>query len=214
MWARVALNQMVQRVRGVNDRHDEDHQTHPVADGGEVTRILQRVSAGDHAAGAELLEHVYADLHQRAHQCLRSQSNDFTIQPTDLVHEAYIRLARPRDLPWQDRCHFLRAAATAMRRLVVDHARERKAQKRTAEGERMPLEEVLEDYARRSGNIEKLDLALDRLSVVDPEMAQAVDLRFFAGFSAAETAEILGMKVRTFERRWAMTRTWLYGEVK
>lgn len=164
-----------------------------------------------------LAETLYADLRAIAGSYMRRQPPGHTLQTTALVHEAYLKLFGS-DGRWEDEHHFLAATAQAMRRLLVDRARRRAARPASrsldAEDEDgRALDEAVVAYEDRSVSLIGLDEALERLAAFDAEMAKAVELRFFAGLGMAETASVLGLTKRTFERRWAATRTWLYAEL-
>ena len=170
--------------------------------------ILRRLEAGERDARAELIALFYEDLRGRARKLLRGRGNPLTLQTTALANEACVRLLSSR-AAWGDRDHFLSAAARAMRSVLVDRARAHKRLKRSPHGERVPLDEVLQVYQERGVDVGRLDEAIERLAGFDPEMARAVELSFFAALDVAETARMLGMARRTFDRRWAATRAWL-----
>ena len=160
----------------------------------------------------ELLAELYAELRRRAGNVMRGQPAEHTLQPTALVHEAYLKLCGD-DSGWEDRRHFLAAASQAMRHGLVDHARGRTRQKRTPPGEKVPLDRILVTYEDRALDLLALDEALTRLAEADGDMAKAVELRFFGGLSMEETAKVLEMPKRSLERRWKATRAWLHAEV-
>ena len=144
---------------------------------------------------------------------MRERRKDHTLQATALVHEAYLRLHEGRELAASDRVGFLALASTAMRCALVDHARAHGSEKRQPPDERVPLDALLVAYEDRAVDMLALDEALERLDGFDPEMARAVEMRFFGGLSAEETAEFLGIPLRTFERRWKAARAWLRAEI-
>jgi RNA polymerase sigma-70 factor (ECF subfamily) len=156
---------------------------------------------------------VYNELRRVARRYLRSERPDHTLQPTALVHEAYIRLLGQREIMWQNRAHFFGVAAQLMRRILVDHARAHQAEKRGGHKQKVPLDEALEYTADKSAELVALDEALDRLAARDPRQARVVELRFFAGLTEQETAELLGISVRTVKRDWDVARAWLYKEI-
>jgi RNA polymerase sigma factor (TIGR02999 family) len=160
------------------------------------------------------VESLYAELHRLAEQCMLGQPPGHTLQTTALVHEAYLRLAPKAHLAWEDRARFLATAAKAMRHVLVDHARARSRRKRTPPGQELPLDRIVPAYEDRAHDLVALDEALERLAAFDAPMAQAVELRFFGGISFEECARVLGLPLRTFERRWAAVKAWLRAEVQ
>jgi RNA polymerase sigma factor (TIGR02999 family) len=185
-----------------------------MADAATTTSILQRLGAGDGGAQAELLTLVHAELHRMAQQALRGERPGHTLQATALVHEAWMRLVDARATDWSGRAHFFGAAARAMRRILVDHARARAAAKRGGGLARAALDESLLAYEERSLDLLALDEALERLAVADARAARIVDLRFFAGLEMTEIAEVLLVSVPTVERGWRMARAWLRSELE
>ncbi|MEM1450370.1 MAG: ECF-type sigma factor [Planctomycetota bacterium] len=180
----------------------------------EITYLLERAHAGDGDAGDRLMAAVYDELHRRAASLMRGQGEGHTLQASALVHEAYMKLVGARQEPFVNRRHFLSVAATAMRQVLIDHARRKESGKRQAPGEQEPLDSLVVEYASRAIDLEALDVALNELAGFDAEMARAVELRFFADLSVAETAEELGLAPRTLERRWRATRAWLLTRVR
>ena len=187
-------------------------------DSAERTRqLLARMRSGDDAAAADLYETLYADLRGLAGSYMAQERTGHTLQPTALVHEAWMRVAGPRQGDgageYGDRAHFVRTAARAMRRVLVDHARARKTQKR-GEGEvQNGLDEMLAGYAAERIDICELDDVLERLTETDPELGRLVELRFFGGQSLPRIAELLGVSQTTIERRWRIARAWLRTEM-
>lgn len=181
---------------------------------GDITVMLRAAADGDTDARSDLLDALYADLKQCAAGLMQRQPSGHTLQATAVVHEVYMRLFRSSPAGWTDRRHFLLAASRAMRHLLVDHARRRNAAKR--DGVPIPLEEstLVTEFESRAIDLEALDVALKKLANEKPEMARAVELRFFADVSQEEVARILDMPHRTFQRRWAMTRAWLFEELR
>jgi RNA polymerase sigma factor (TIGR02999 family) len=181
---------------------------------GEVTRILSAIEAGDPQAAAELLPLVYDELRQLAAARLANQTPGQTLQPTALVHEAYLRLVggNPQG-PWEGRDHFYAACAEAIRHILVDDARRKQAVKHGGGRRRVPLEEF-HRVAESPEDLLDLDAALTRLAAGQPDKAHLVQLRFFAGLSTAEAADALGVSVATAERWWAFARAWLYRELQ
>lgn len=179
---------------------------------GEITRLLARVRTGDEQANAQLAPLIYDELRRLAAYYIRGERPDHTLQATALVHEAYIRLVG-QDIDWQSRAHFFAVAAQVMRRVLVDYARAAKADKRAGKLHRIPLESALVYAEEQSGELIALDEALERLGQWDPRQSRIVELRFFAGLSVEETAEVLGISTRTVKRDWSMARAWLYSEL-
>jgi RNA polymerase sigma factor (TIGR02999 family) len=177
-----------------------------------VTRLLSAASAGDRAAVEMLLPIVYDELRRRAASLMRHERQGHTLQPTALVHEAYLRLAGQKGLEWRDRSHFFGLAATMMRRILVDHARARLADKRA----HLPISiSLIGDLPGESRSefdeayLLDLDRAIDRLAVAHPRPSQVVELRYFAGLEVEEVAAALDLSPRTVKRDWAFARAWL-----
>ncbi len=177
----------------------------------DVTRLLRRLSAGDELAAEELIPLIYAELHDIAERQMRNERGDHTLQPTALVNEAFLRLAGNHDADWQNRQHFLSLAAQAMRRILVDHARRRNAQKRGGRQDKLELHDALQVASNdhNSVDLEQLDESLKQLAALDPRQAKVVELRFFGGMSVEETAQILDISTATVKRDWAFARAWL-----
>ncbi|MCB1183586.1 sigma-70 family RNA polymerase sigma factor [bacterium] len=176
-----------------------------------ITLLLGDIRAGDTSAVDRLLPLVYEELRRLAQARLASERADHTLQATALVHEAYLRLVDQRAAGWQDRAHFMALAATAIRRVLVDHARRRLAAKRGGGGERLSLTVAeLADAPGADLDLIDLDAALAELGAAKPDHAQVIEMRFFGGMTAAEAAEVLGVTERTVERRWRFARAWLY----
>lgn len=179
----------------------------------DVTKILKQIEQGDTASAAELLPLVYAALRKMAGYRLQREKPGQTLQATALVHEAYIQLVGNAEIRWDGRSHFFAAAAEAMRRILVDHARRRKSVKHGGSFKRRDL---IVDVAAESGDVDQLldlDAALTRLATEDPDMAKLVELRYFAGLSVEDTARALGLSPRTVKRNWAYARAWLGREL-
>lgn len=179
----------------------------------DVTRLLDRWNAGDAAAMPELLAAVYDELRRVADRMMRLERDGHTLQPTALVNELYMKFAGLHDLKLENRRHFYGAAAEAMRRILVDHARARKAAKRGgSDAVRVPLDEVPDAALIADGPVdfERLDDALRALRHVSPDRARVVDLRYFAGLSIADAAEVLEVSPATVVRHWTFARAWLY----
>jgi RNA polymerase sigma factor (TIGR02999 family) len=180
---------------------------------GEITRLLNEVRNGNRSAEAKLLPLVYQDLHRRAANYMRRERADHTLQPTALVHEAYIRLVDQRRILWHDRSHFFAIAAIAMRNVLIDYARKENAQRRGGETNTISLDKDLVFSPQKSSELLALDDALTRLAKVDRRQSQIVELRYFGGLSVEETAAALGLSKRQVERDWAMAKVWLHAEV-
>ena len=180
----------------------------------EVTQLLCMWSGGDGAALESLMEAVYAELRRLAHSYLRRERPGHTLQSTALVHEAYLRLIDQKNVTWQNRAHFFGIAASMMRRILVDHARSRQASKRGKGVSLLVLDEAIAGSGPRDLNLVALDRALDSLAEIDPQQSRIVELRFFAGLSIEDTAEVLKISPATVKREWAMAKAWLYREMR
>ena len=180
----------------------------------ETTELLGRARRGDRTATDELMTLVYDDLRRLADRYLARESRGHTLQPTALVHEAYLRLLGSEQ-DWQGRAHFFGAAARAIRRILLDRARERQSVRRGGGRERLSLESADEAaLGRPEVDILVLDEALERLAELDPVKARVVELRFFGGLGMAETAEVLGVSPSTVARDWRFARVWLHRELE
>jgi RNA polymerase sigma factor (TIGR02999 family) len=177
-----------------------------------VTALLQRLRGGDKEAFQELLPLVYQELRRLAAARMKGERPDHTLQPTALVHEAYLRLAAA-DLDLQSRTHFFAVAAQQMRRIVVDHARSVHAEKRGGRAVKVSLEDFNGASIPNDERVLALDEALLRLEEVQPRAARVVELRFFAGLTEPETAESLGIGISTMKRDWNFARAWLAKEL-
>lgn len=176
----------------------------------EVTRLLDLAGGGAADAEAQLLALIYDELHALATAQMRRERNHHTLQATALVHEAYLRLMGDSATDWQSRAHFFGAAAQAMRRILVDYARRRQAQRRGGDAQREPLEDVVEANGLSTDELLSLDDALRTLESTDPRKAEIVRLRFFAGLTNEDVAAALDSSVRTVKREWRFARAWLY----
>jgi len=179
----------------------------------EVTRLLHELSGGDESAMARLIPLIYDELHAIAAREMRRERPDHTLQPTALVHEVFLRLADKPDLSWESRAHFLNIAAQAMRRILVEHARRRKADKRGGGAERVTLDEEFQAPGQGAPDLVDLDEALQRLSAIDPRKGRVVELRFFAGLSVEETARLLAISEATVKREWQFAKAWIQREL-
>jgi RNA polymerase sigma factor (TIGR02999 family) len=177
----------------------------------DVTELLDRWSQGDADALEALMPLVYEELHQLASHYLRHERAGHTLQPTALVHEAYLRLSGVREMRLQNRTHFYGASANVMRRVLVDHARRRNAGKRSKDGaEELVSPVTLDAPVDLRLDLVALDRALDRLGEIAPDKAKVVELRYFGGLSVEETAEYLNISPRTVKRHWRFARAWLF----
>jgi RNA polymerase sigma factor (TIGR02999 family) len=180
----------------------------------EVTELLVKWGGGDTVALDRLLPVVYAELHRMAAGYLRRERVDHTLQPTALINEAYLRLIDSNNVSWENRAHFFGIAARVMRRILVDHARQHRAGKRGGEFEKVSLDAANEPAAKRVDvDLVALDAALTRLGEVDAEQAKLVELRYFAGLTIEETAELMALSVATARRRWTSAKAWLHREI-
>ena len=183
------------------------------ADDGQVTLLLKAMRNGDESAAGKLLPLVYDELHRLAKSYMQRERLDHTLQPTALINEAYLRLARG-SVDWQGRQHFIGVAANVMRRLLVDHARAHNAEIRAGGLKRVELDEGLLVSSERSDEVLALHEALTMLEGLDPQQAKVVELRYFGGFSVEEIGEILEISPRSVKRHWALARIWLLKQMK
>ena len=180
---------------------------------GDITILLSGLRAGDKSAESKLMPLVYSELLRAARRYMRGERPDHTLQPTALVHEAYLRLVGQREIAWQNRAHFFGVAAQLMRRILVDHARARQAEKRGGDVGMVPLEEAMVFKEEGGPALLALDQALTRLNQFDPRQGRIVELRFFGGLTEEEIAAVLGVSARTIKRDWNVARAWLYNEI-
>lgn len=180
----------------------------------DVTALLVRLSSGDKGAIEGLMPLVYAELHRRANQYMRQERSDHTLQPTALVHEVYLKLVQQREASFKNRAHFYAIAAQLMRRILTDHARSRLSAKRGGGYEEGMVTEPLQLRTDHPAGLLAINDALQELSVLDSRQEKVVEMRFFGGLTAEETAEVLGVSIRTVEREWSMARAWLYTRLK
>lgn len=179
----------------------------------DVTRILQAIEHGEVGAADELLPLVYDQLRREAQRRMAGERSDHTLQATALVHEAYLRLLGSEKIPWQNRAHFFAAAAEAMRRILIDHARHKKAARHGGGRGRVDLDDADLASEAPSTDIIALDEALTKLATEDGIKADLVKLRYFAGLTAEQAGEMLGISRATADRYWAYARAWLYHEI-
>ena len=179
----------------------------------QITQILIAWSRGDQSALDKLIPVVYKELRRMAARYLRRERPDHSLQPTALVHEAYIRLIDQTRVDWQNRAHFFGVAAQMMRRILVDHAKATRRQKRSGDVHKLPLDEAMNLYEEQRPDLVALDEAMKRLAEIDPRKSQVVELRYFGGLSVEETAEVIGVSRKTVIRDWMMAKTWLHQEI-
>jgi RNA polymerase sigma-70 factor, ECF subfamily len=180
---------------------------------GEITLLLSAFRNGEPEAEARLMELTYRELRKIAAGHMRKEHSAHSLQTTDLVHEAYVRLVDQRGAPLRDRAHFFQVAAHVMRQVLIDRARKRNAGKRGGGAPKISLDGALGIAETQSGDLLVLEQALARLEKLDARQCQVVEMRFFAGMSEEEIAEALGVSARTINREWRMARAWLYKEL-
>ena len=179
----------------------------------DVTELLARFRAGDRDAQSRLLPLVYGELRRLAFACLNRERRDHTLEPTALVHEAFLRLTRGDQPAWQDRAHFLGVASRLMRQILVDYARRHQARKRGGSRERVSLQDSVVVSKEKSDELLLLDDALGRLAQQDERQSRIVEMKFFGGLRVEEIAEVLQLSPRTIKREWMMARAWLHREI-
>ena len=179
----------------------------------EVTQLLQQWSNGRNDAREQLFPVIYAELRRLAAGYMRHERVDHTLQPTALVHEAFLKLVDQRAVRWQSRAHFFGIAAQAMRRILVDHARAHAAGKRGAGAAPVSLDEARLVGVAPNVDLIALDEALTRLAAIDPQQSQLVEARFFGGLTIDETAELFQISAATVGREWTLAKAWLYAEL-
>ncbi|MBS1828833.1 MAG: sigma-70 family RNA polymerase sigma factor [Acidobacteria bacterium] len=179
----------------------------------DVTSLLNRLWDGDHSVEPELMPFIYEELHRIARVFLGRERAGHTLQPTALIHEAFLRMTKTSTKVWHGRNHFFAAAANVMRRVLTDYARQRKAVKRGGANVRIDWDEGLPLSDDTEETILLLDEALERLAKFAPRQARVVELRFFAGFSMEDIALHLGVATRTVKRDWKVAKAWLFGEL-
>ncbi len=180
----------------------------------EVTELLLEWSKGNRAAESRLFDFVYHELHRLAARYMLGERSDNSLQPTALVHEVYLRLIDQNRVNWENRSHFFAIAAQLMRRVLIDHARARNAEKRPKPGLKVPLSDLPIGIEIQTTELLALDEALGRLEALDPRQARIVEMRFIAGLSEEEIAQALGVSVRTVKRDWKVARAWLFGALR
>ncbi len=178
-----------------------------------TTDLLRKFNGKDEVVANELLPLIYNELKRIASNYLRRERSDHTLQPTALVHEAYLKMVDITQISWQNKAHFLGVAANQMRRILVDYARQHNAEKRGGEFHILTLNEEIDKAIEQSTELIALDDALNELAKMDPVKAKMVELRYFGGLTVEETAEVLGVSAITIKRHWRMTKAWLYGQL-
>jgi len=180
---------------------------------GEVTQLLLAIQDGDESARHRLIAVLYKELHRIATSYIRRERSDHTLQPTALVHEAYLQLIDQKGVSWQDRTHFIATAAQVMRRILVDHARSRNAAKRGGPRYRTTLTGNIAQVPGQDIDVLALDEALDRLAEADDRQARIVEFHFFGGLTFDEIALLLKVSERTVKREWRFAKAWLHSEL-
>jgi RNA polymerase sigma factor (TIGR02999 family) len=180
----------------------------------EATRILEAAEKGDPQAAHDLLPLVYEELRKLAAQKMSHESAGHTLQPTSLVHEAWLRLGGNPSQKWDGRGHFFAAAAEAMRRILIDKARRKRARRHGGDQERVDFENLEIALPGDDDQVLAVNEALDRLAVAEPRKAELVKLRYFVGMTIEEAAQVLGISEPTAKRHWAYARAWLYEEIQ
>jgi len=181
----------------------------------DVTQLLAQWSSGDQAALEKLLPLVYGELRRLASAYLRRERSNHTLQSTALVHEAFMRMVHQQDVQWKNRAHFFAIAAQMIRRILVDYARSQHAEKRGAGAVKLALDEAMAVPQSSGTDVDLLGLndALDKLAQMDERQSRIVELRFFAGLSIEETAEVMGLSPASIKREWQTARAWLFREM-
>lgn len=182
--------------------------------GPDLTGLLIDSGNGNGNALNELMPHIYDELRRLASSHLRREGAGHTLQSTALVHEAYLRLINQREVKWQNRAHFFAIASRMIRRILVDHVRKQRTDKRGAGAARVSLEDSSELAAKTDVNLGEVDEALQRLEAMDPQQGRIVELRYFGGLTVEETAEALGISPATVKRDWAVAKAWLTRELR
>ncbi len=182
-------------------------------DNGQVTRLLKAMHDGDSHAAESLLPLLYDELHRLARAYMRRERPDHTLQPTALINEAYLRLVGEQ-ADWNNRAHFIGIAAQVMRRVLVDHARAHRADRRAGKLQRVEMHDDLPISAKQLEEVEDLDEALTRLAAVNERQARVVELRYFGGLSFDEIAGLLALAPRSVKRDWSLARMWLFKELR
>jgi RNA polymerase sigma-70 factor, ECF subfamily len=184
-----------------------------MGEAGEITRLLGELGSGEAEISARLIALVYKELRAIAGRCMRNERPGHTLQPTVLVHEAYLRLAADTSVHWESRAQFFGFAAHIMRRVLLDYAREHRALKRGGAATRISLDNVFLVTEEQLDNVVMLDESLHRLAAADSQQSRIVELRFFAGMTLEETAEVVGLSTATVKREWNHAKAWLHRDM-
>lgn len=179
----------------------------------KVTRILHEWSDGDAEAPARLMPLVYDELRRLARRYLQHEKAAHTLQPTALVHETYLKLIDQRQVDWKNRAHFFGLAAEIMRRILVNHARDKRAEKRGGDANKVSLSMAVDSFQKEDLDVLALNEALEKLSEIDSRKARVVELKFFGGLTTNEIAEVLQISDATVEREWSFARAWLFDAI-
>jgi RNA polymerase sigma-70 factor, ECF subfamily len=202
----------VNRSKTIISQYVTTHMNHEETP--QITQMLIELTEGNQDVVNLILPHIYDELRRLAGSYLRRERGNHTLQPTALVHEAYMKLIDQRNVKWQNRAHFFGIAAQVMRRILMDHARKHMAGKRGGNAEVLPLEEeILVVSQDKNAELIALDDALEDLAKMDPQKAKVVELRYFGGLSIEETAEVMGISVPTVNRHWRMAKAWLFAQL-
>lgn len=180
----------------------------------DVTALLSDSVNGDPTAASKLFPLLYDELRRLALSYMKRERSDHTLQPTALVHEAYIKLVQRGSLDWKGRAHFFGIAARVMRTVLIDHARAHLREKRGGGQSPIPMDEVFIFSPEKSHELVRLEQALERLTKIDPRQGKIVELRFFGGLTVEQTADLLEISPKTVKRDWSMAKAWLHGELK
>jgi RNA polymerase sigma-70 factor (ECF subfamily) len=180
----------------------------------QVTNYLREYQSGNREVLDELFPLVYEELRKLAANRLRGERDDHTLQPTALVHEAYLRLIEQHTQNWQNRAHFFGLAAEMMRRILINHANSRNAEKRFGSQTRIALDDIITLSEQRDVNLMQLDEALNELAAFDEKQAKIIELKFFGGLTNEEIAEVLGVSDSTVKREWRIAKAWLFERLK
>ncbi len=206
--------QMDRAPHAISQRASEPARARPTAAPGEITHLLEAWRGGEADALDRLVPRVYDELRKVADRYLRRERANHTLQPTALVHEAYLRLSGHERPAWRDRIHFFAVAAQVMRRILVDHARAHRAEKRGGALQLLPLEEDSAINDGKTVELLALDEALDRLARIDVRKARIIELHYFAGLTVAETSEVVEVSVSTIVLESRLARAWLVAELR
>jgi RNA polymerase sigma-70 factor (ECF subfamily) len=181
---------------------------------GNVSALLAELTKGNEEAASKLIAPIYGELRRVARNYLRRERSNHTLQPTALVHEAFLKLVEQRSADQYSRSHFFVIAAQMMRRILIDHARHHLREKRGRGQRLVPINEALAFAPEQSAELIRLNHAVERLAKFDPRLGKVVELRFFGGLTVEETAGVLGMSPKTVKRDWSVAKAWLHGEIR